>query len=668
MAQHTLLTSVFIFFCGYILPAQHREYNDRTRKHGISDEEGQYIVPAEYDEVKIFFQERDTFYVVKKGSKKGIVNQKGQFTVPLEYQEVEMWAPQVHAQFGFALVTKDNNRSQNSGWGILNARTGNIVLPHKFEFVRVIYADLLVGRTFADSTLQFFDGQGKALFQVFGRAASAGFDDNSVEIKRVNRSTYFINKKGENLFPPQIKNPVWTNGQQAISIENGQYGLVDMAGKTLVPFEWKEMKPYNPGQFWVKNNENQQALIDKNGRFIIPLEAGNLYLPNGKLGATYIRAQSGSEPGFDFKIYDSTGKIRHSDVRISTVTVGGSIPSKADSRYEYFTAEAKGKKAQFIFHQKRGQILPEAWASVVYGGENYPLIVAQKDETGKLIRFHAFDLNGKLCFKAAEGVTLQHTRNPRLLIATNAANNTAGMVNLDKNSEKIKFEYGSISPLLNGYLTFQQADRRGLLDPNGKVLVPAKFTSLDLPNKFQFRQFRADTKVRGQLVAEGSYEGVNAPNWVAVNSKGETFVMEPTPIEESVEEVATKDSEGSDTAPESPEVEEPPAQLTNDDIFSFVEKTPEFPGGQSAMLQFLAQNIQYPEDARKNGIQGRVALSFVVEKDGSLSTIQVLRDIGGGCGQEAVRIVKMMPKWTPGMQRNRPVRVKYTLPVSFKLD
>ena len=103
------------------------------------------------------------------------------------------------------------------------------------------------------------------------------------------------------------------------------------------------------------------------------------------------------------------------------------------------------------------------------------------------------------------------------------------------------------------------------------------------------------------------------------------------------------------------------------EIFQVVENDPEFPGGAEALYKYLAQNIKYPQLARENNITGRVYVTFVVEKDGSVTGVRVLRDIGGGCGQEAIRVVKSMPKWTPGKQRGKNVRVQYNLPVNFSL-
>lgn len=105
-----------------------------------------------------------------------------------------------------------------------------------------------------------------------------------------------------------------------------------------------------------------------------------------------------------------------------------------------------------------------------------------------------------------------------------------------------------------------------------------------------------------------------------------------------------------------------------DEIFQVVEQDPEYPGGVEALYKFIQQNLKYPQLAKENNITGRVFVQFVVEKDGSVSNVKAARDIGGGCGAEAVRVIKSMPKWTPGKQRGKAVRAAYTLPVNFVLQ
>lgn len=102
-------------------------------------------------------------------------------------------------------------------------------------------------------------------------------------------------------------------------------------------------------------------------------------------------------------------------------------------------------------------------------------------------------------------------------------------------------------------------------------------------------------------------------------------------------------------------------------IFEFLEEMPEFPGGAGEMMKWLGKNIKYPAIAQENNIQGRVMVSFVVERDGSVSDVKVIRGVDPSLDKEAIRVVKAMPKWKPGMQTGKPVRARFNLPVTFKL-
>ena len=106
---------------------------------------------------------------------------------------------------------------------------------------------------------------------------------------------------------------------------------------------------------------------------------------------------------------------------------------------------------------------------------------------------------------------------------------------------------------------------------------------------------------------------------------------------------------------------------SNQSVYDEVEVMPEFPGGMPAMIEFLNTNIKYPKDAIKQEVGGRVMVMFVVETDGSLSNVRVARKVFPSLDNEAVRVVKLMPKWKPGKEKGRPVRVNFTLPVVFSV-
>ena len=107
-----------------------------------------------------------------------------------------------------------------------------------------------------------------------------------------------------------------------------------------------------------------------------------------------------------------------------------------------------------------------------------------------------------------------------------------------------------------------------------------------------------------------------------------------------------------------------PADTT---VFNVVEQMPEYPGGTKALMNFLAYNIRYPKDAAKNKVQGRVVVQFVIDKEGNVIDPKITRSVDPELDREALRIVKAMPKWIPGVQRGKKVMVKYTIPIAFKI-
>lgn len=145
---------------------------------------------------------------------------------------------------------------------------------------------------------------------------------------------------------------------------------------------------------------------------------------------------------------------------------------------------------------------------------------------------------------------------------------------------------------------------------------------------------------------------------------------EPTKIEEIKDQtISTTTQEGDPNAKEI--VEEPVAEapvVEEPKVFTFVEQMPEFPGGDAELIKFLQKNIVYPQMERDNDIQGKVLIRFVVGEDGSVSDVSVVRGVSSGLDKEAQRVVKMLPKFKPGKQQGKAVKVYYNLPVVFKLQ
>jgi protein TonB len=136
----------------------------------------------------------------------------------------------------------------------------------------------------------------------------------------------------------------------------------------------------------------------------------------------------------------------------------------------------------------------------------------------------------------------------------------------------------------------------------------------------------------------------------------------------SDEQVATTVNKEAVEVVEQAKQEEVVEEKQEEEVFVVVEEMPEFPGGVLALRQYLASAVKYPVIAQENGIQGKVYVNFVVEKDGSVTKAKIARGVDPSLDAEALRVVSTLPKWKPGKQRGAPVRVSYTVPISFKLE
>lgn len=146
-----------------------------------------------------------------------------------------------------------------------------------------------------------------------------------------------------------------------------------------------------------------------------------------------------------------------------------------------------------------------------------------------------------------------------------------------------------------------------------------------------------------------------------------TIVTDDTEINDDLEIFDTEDSDEREIVYQEIDVKEEEEEEV-EEIFVIAEQMPSFPGGENELRKFLAQSVKYPVIAQENGIQGRVFVTFVVDKTGSITNAKVARGIDPNLDKEALRVVNSMPKWSPGMQRGKPVKVTYTVPINFVLQ
>lgn len=146
-----------------------------------------------------------------------------------------------------------------------------------------------------------------------------------------------------------------------------------------------------------------------------------------------------------------------------------------------------------------------------------------------------------------------------------------------------------------------------------------------------------------------------------------TTVIEIVEDEKEIEEELIIEDMDVDEDTEIEFIEEEVEEVAEEQIFTIVEQMPSFPGGDAELMKYLGKNTKYPAIAKDAGIQGTVYVTFVVDKNGKVQDAKVLRSIGGGCDEEAIRVVEKMPDWSPGKQRGKTVPVQYNLPIRFTL-
>lgn len=219
-------------------------------------------------------------------------------------------------------------------------------------------------------------------------------------------------------------------------------------------------------------------------------------------------------------------------------------------------------------------------------------------------------------------------------LARVSKNEKYGFINT-RNKLVIPFEYDDAGLFGNGLAFVSKNDLYGFVDKTGKTIIPFEYNGAE------------------------DFHGGEA----LVYKDGKNLIID---IHGKVlREIPAMEMEYGDIV--APVVEEEPRLEEEPAVLMYVEQMPSFPGGDAAMLEYLKQSIVYPPDAVDNNIQGRVYLQMVVDKDGNVTDVKVVRGVHALLDKEATRVVKAMPKWTPGMQNGKAVSVRYTLPINFTL-
>ena len=225
-----------------------------------------------------------------------------------------------------------------------------------------------------------------------------------------------------------------------------------------------------------------------------------------------------------------------------------------------------------------------------------------------------------------------------------------------KKSEHADLEKGKSTSLLIGFIIAL-----------GVMFVALEWTQREVEDNSEIYTAK-DVSLNEEMIPITLPEKKTVPPPPAAVTKADIIeiVEDDADIEEDImasteDNVEWVDLDDYDVVEVEPEPEE-------EEIFMVVEDQPEFPGGTAALLEYLRKNIKYPAICRENNIQGRVLVTFIVNKDGAIVDPEVVKSVNPSLDKEALRVISQMPNWKPGSQRGKPVRVKYTVPVNFRLN
>jgi len=185
-----------------------------------------------------------------------------------------------------------------------------------------------------------------------------------------------------------------------------------------------------------------------------------------------------------------------------------------------------------------------------------------------------------------------------------------------------------------------------------------------IPSKKKELNLMTTLKIEEEMIPITRQEEIKPPPPPIVTP--EIKIVEEEEIENEVEIQSTEAT--SETKIDFTPIEQVEEEVEEVINFYVIEEKPEFPGGEAAMFQWIQKNIKYPQEARENNIQGKVFVQFIIDKEGNVTDVEVVRGVDPLLDKEAVRVVKNMPKWKPGKQRGKPVKVQFLLPINFRLN
>ncbi len=569
-----------------VAAAQSPVYKDASSgKYGVVHPlTAEPITDPEYDWAAPVYL-NDTLVRVRKAGLTGIISITGRRAVPLEFDNIQ--EAQAGAEYGIVSVAKGGL------WGLWDAKKGRSLLPQEFEYVRAIYPDLLVARRKGSSILEFYDEKAHKLFEKVGSAAGPSFAPHTIQIIVKNGELQYTDRNGNAVCPTSWPNVKWTDGKSVIIMCSTTLGsdlnmLVSTSGDTILRPDFWTFTPLQEGRFIVKTNAGRKfaGLFDATSRqWLIPwseislLQVGEYGDPEALIYATKYNAREGHH------LYDVRGHVVMENCYFSRLPYE---PVRATAGldyhpYRYVLLHLPGRStAQGLYDAAGRAILPMEYEQFDYFSEQHPVIATRAHPTRAGERLaNAFDLKTGREILEEGFEQLYFTMDPKRFWAQKGG--SWGLIETGR-EEKAVFEYDRMDRLSNLCFAARKAGQWYCFDAEGRQIVPRSFDWIRSPDVEHYRTFKASQAVKGKLLAYAG-DPSRTDGWYAITDRKQAIFLASS---------AEIPNEAASSLVAQPALQ-PMPPTAGTDIFTVVDQSPEFPGGEAAMLEFLSNNLKYPD-------------------------------------------------------------------------
>ena len=516
-----VVVTTVLFFSPGLLLAQVEVFKDpQTAKKGLLHSmDGHWVLPVRYDDLQEVYP-NDSLWIVRKGALKGLFSESGRAIIPIQYDEIEATF-QMGTQLGFCGARKGKLVS-------LYRLDGKQQLPLRYEYLQVLATDLFVARFPGSASLTFYDENGKERFQYTGESAWPGFNEQTIEVIRPDKSRVFIDRKGQSVFSERWKDARWTDGKRVVvgrivnNAKMAEMGLLTWAGDTLLPCKYSAIIPSGPDRFLVLNEDKAHGMVNEQGTWLIPLEKGILEMLGDRPGNYWLRRSPKTIQ--ESRLYDQNGSLIATNCRIGHACSLLKNDPELAFLSNLYTYTFTGEDSSGLIEGNGKQILPPRYSNIRIKSSKHPVLANRGAST------FLFNWNGQLLTEQIFS-ELVFTEDPNLFLARRAEDESLGFYYLD-NPEGSRFNLDRIIEVRpEHYFGVKENGAYYLYSPSGKKLSdqPCEFIGTSGPE--HYKAWRTSRK-KGELIAYGQ---LNGQSWIAFDAMGNGQLMPPlTATEDTV--------------------------------------------------------------------------------------------------------------------------------------